>query len=72
MSPADIPSEIAIGGIYFPPILFAIALGTLLAAIIARLLNRFGLTRFIWHPPLFFVALTVLCTRLVTLLLIPV
>jgi hypothetical protein len=50
--------EISIGGIYFPPIMFAILLGVLFAGIIAKLLNRFNLTRFIWHPPLFFIALS--------------
>ena len=64
--------EIAIGGIYFPPVLFAILLGVILAGLVARLLNRLRLTRFIWHPPLFFVALSVICTRLVGLYFIPI
>lgn len=72
MSDATVPMEIAIGGIYFPPVLFAILLGILLAGIAARLLNRLNLTRFIWHPPLFFVALTVVCTRLVDIFIIPI
>jgi len=72
MNDANIPMEIAIGGIYFPPVLFALLLGVLLAGIVAKLLNRFNLTRFIWHPPLFFVALTVVCTRLVDLFIIPI
>ena len=72
MNPANIPGEIAIGGIYFPPVMFAVLLGVLLAGIVARLLNRLNLTRFIWHPPLFFVALTAVCTRLVDLFIIPI
>ena len=72
MNPANIPAEISIGGIYFPPVMFAILLGVLLASLLARLLNRLNLTRFIWHPPLFFVALAVVCTRLVELFLIPI
>jgi len=72
MNTANIPVEISIGGIYFPPIMFAILLGILLAGIIAKLLNRLNLTRFIWHPPLFFIALTVVCTRIVDLFIIPV
>ena len=72
MNPANIPGEIALGGIYFPPVLFAILLGVLLAGLVARLLNRLNLTRFIWHPPLFFVALAVVCTRLVDLFIIPI
>ena len=72
MNSANIPMEISIGGIYFPPIMFAILLGVVLASVIARLLNRFNLTRFIWHPPLFFIALVVVCTRLVGVYIIPV
>ena len=72
MDYATVPMEIAIGGIYFPPIMFAILLGVVLASFIARLLNRFNLTRFIWHPPLLFIALSVVCTRLVGIYIIPV
>ena len=64
--------EIAIGGIYFPPIMFAILLGVVVAGVIAKLLNRLNLARFIWHPPLFFLALTVVCTRIVSIFIIPV
>jgi len=46
--------------------------GVLLATLLAGLLNRLNLTRFIWHPPLFFVALAVVCTRLVGLFIIPI
>lgn len=71
METANIPAEIALGGIYFPPVMFAVALGTLLAMLLAGVLNRLNLTRFVWHPPLFFLALAVMCTRLVGLFLIP-
>lgn len=72
MNTANVPMELSLGGIYFPPIMFAILLGVLLAGIIAKLLNRFNLTRFIWHPPLFFIALSVVCTRIVAIFFIPV
>ena len=72
MNYADVPMEIAIGGIYFPPVMFAIILGVIVAEVTGRLLNRSDLTRFIWHPPLFFIALAVICTRLVGLYLIPI
>ncbi len=72
MNYTDVPMEIAIGGIYFPPVMFAIILGVIVAEVTGRLLNRFDLTRFIWHPPLFFIALAVICTRLVGLYLIPI
>ena len=72
MNTANVPMEISIGGIYFPPIMFAILLGVLFAGIIAKLLNRFNLTRFIWHPPLFFIALSVVTTWLTGIFIIPV
>ena len=72
MNLANIPMEISIGGIYFPPIMFAILLGVVLAGVIAKLLNRANLTRFIWHPPLFFIALSIVCTRFVDVFIIPV
>jgi hypothetical protein len=72
MNTADIPMEISIGGIYFPPIMFAILLGVILAGVVTKLLNRFNLTRFIWHPPLFFIALSVICTSIVEIFIIPV
>ena len=72
MDTTNIPMEISIGGIYFPPIMFAILLGVLLASIIAKLMNKSNLTRFVWHPPLFFLALAVVCTRVVSIFFIPV
>ena len=36
MNSANIPMEISIGGIYFPPIMFAILLGVVLASVIAK------------------------------------
>jgi hypothetical protein len=72
MNTANVPMEISIGGIYFPPIMFAILLGVLFAGIIAKLLNRFNLTRFIWHPPLFFIALSVVTTWLTGIFIIPI
>jgi hypothetical protein len=58
----NIPSEFAIGGVYMPPLFVAGILGTLLALLTARLLNRFRLSRYFFYPPLVFVALTVIYT----------
>jgi hypothetical protein len=69
---SDLPIEWSIGGVYFPPLLFASILGTFAAALIARILNYFGLSRYVWHPPLFFVALAVICTGLIGIYVIPV
>ena len=72
MNTTHVPMEISFAGIYFPPVMLAILLGVILATIIARLLNKLNLTRFIWHPPLFFVAMSILFTRLVDLFILPV
>ena len=67
-----LPIEQSIGGIYYSPILAASILGFLLAWLVARMLNRFRLVHYIWYPPLFFLALTVICTGLVGRLFIPI
>ena len=72
MSDSGVPMEIALGGIYFPPVMFAVLLGMLLAGLVARLLNRLNPTRLIWHPPLFYLAMVVICTRLVDLFILPI
>ena len=41
-----IPSEFAIGGVYFPPLLIASILGVTAAVVTAFLLNRYRLSRF--------------------------
>ena len=66
-----IPSEVAIGGVYFPPLLLAGALGVALAALTAFALNRYRLSRFFWYPPLVFLALSVIYTGLIGTFLIP-
>jgi len=65
------PHEIAIGGVYFPPLLFSGVLGTLGAWIVATLLNRFHLSRYFFYPPLVFVAMAVIFTVLISRHLIP-
>lgn len=67
-----IPMEISIGGIYFPPILLAIVIGTCLSWGIAILLKKLNLTEYIWYPALFFFALIVICTWFVIYLFIPI
>jgi len=57
-----IPSEFAIGGVYFPPLLIAGLLGAVAAWLTAQLLNRYRLSRFFAYPPLVFLALTVIYT----------
>ncbi len=72
MNYSHLPSEISLGGIYFPPLFFAVILGVLMAWIITRILNWLDLSRFIWSPPLFFLALSVICTGFVGYFIIPI
>lgn len=65
------PVELSLNGVYYPPWLLAALLGLLLAMALAELANRTGLSRFVWHPPLFFTALVVVCTVLVGATLVP-
>lgn len=57
-----VPHEIALGGVYMPPILVAGTLGVVAAVVTARLLNRYRLSRYFYNPPLVFVALMVIYT----------
>ena len=65
------PHEFAIGGVYLPPLLVASVLGTIAAAVTARLLNRVRLSRYFFYPPAVFLALMVIYTVLFDTLLIP-
>ena len=67
-----LPKEFVIGGVYFPPLLIAGILGVLAAALTAMLLNRYRLSRFLYNPPLVFLALAVIYTGLIGTFLIPV
>jgi len=66
-----IPSELAIGEVYLPPLLVAAILGFLLAWLTARLLNRYRISRFFAYPPLVLLALAVLYTVMLATLVIP-
>ena len=67
-----IPSEFAIGGVYFPPLLIASVLGVTAAVVTAFLLNRYRLSRFFWYPPLVFLALAIIYTGVIGTFIIPV
>jgi hypothetical protein len=64
-----VPHEIAIGGIYMPPLFVALILGTIIAIIIARLLNRYRLSKYLFYPPLVFVAMVVIFTVFVEVIM---
>ena len=67
-----IPKDFAIGGIYFPPLLIASILGVVAAVLTASLLNRYRLSRFIYYPPVIFLALAVIYTGLIGTFIVPV
>ena len=71
LSTLPIPSEFAIGGVYFPPLLIASILGVAAAALTALALNRYRLSRFFFYPPLVFVALAVIYSGLIGTFVIP-
>lgn len=66
-----VPSEFAIGGVFVPPLLILGILGTIAAAVTARLLNRFRLSTHFFYPPLVFVALAVIFTVFFGAVVIP-
>ncbi len=66
-----IPREIYLGEIFFPPMLLDAALGLVAASVTARLLNRFRLSRYFYHPPLVLIALAVIYTGLFSIFLVP-
>lgn len=66
------PSEVGIGGVYFPPLLLAGILGVVAAWLTVMLLNRYRLSRFFFYPPLIFLAMAVIYTGLIGTFLIPV
>lgn len=67
-----VPHEIAIAGVFFPPLLLAAAIAVGVTWLTAILLNRFRLSRFFFYPPLIFLALFVLYTGVIGTILIPV
>lgn len=66
-----IPSEVVIGGVYFPPLLIASFFGVVAAWLTTRLLNRYRLSRFFAFPPLVFLATAVIYTVFIGTLLVP-
>ena len=51
------PREIAFGDALVPGLLFVFLACMLLLWLVDALVGRFGLYRYVWHPPLFRIAL---------------
>jgi hypothetical protein len=60
--------EIDIFGVLAPPLLIWLAIALLLSAVLRRLLNRVGFYSYVWHRPLFDLALLVILIGFVSLL----
>ena len=65
------PHEIYVGEVFFSPMLLDAVLGLAAAWLTARLLNRFRLSRYFYHPPLVLIALAVIYTGLFSIFLLP-
>ena len=61
--------EISIGGVYMPPLFVASIIGVILAIVVAKLLNKYRLSKYFFYPPLVFVAMAAIFTVLVDILL---
>jgi hypothetical protein len=72
MGIGQVPHEIALGGIFMPPLFIATLLGVIAAVLTARILNRRKLSIYFFYPPLVFIALTAIYTVLIGTLIIPV
>lgn len=67
-----LPIEISVLGVFMPPLLPATILGALVAVAVVRLLTHYNWIRFVWHPPLFFLAMVTIWTVLIGIFVIPV
>jgi hypothetical protein len=65
MALTPIPHELALGGVYLPPMLVAAFFGCIAALLTARLLNRYRLSRYFFYPPAIFLALMVIYTLVI-------
>lgn len=67
----DIPAAVSLGFVFVPPIFIDMLAGVLLGWLVAHILNRTGLSRYFWHPPLAFLGLVVLMSSLFGVLVLP-
>jgi hypothetical protein len=67
-----IPAEVEIFGVYWPPLLLAVILGTIAMVVTIRLLNRHRLSRFFVLPEFVMLAMIALYTVAIGTFLIPI
>jgi len=59
-----VPHEIAIGGVFLPPLLVACVFGIIATVATIKLLNHYRLAKYFFYPPLINLALVVIYTIL--------
>jgi len=67
-----IPHEFALGGVYMSPLFVASLLALMVAMVVARLLNKYRLSRYFFYPPLVFAAMLAIFTVLIGTFILPV
>lgn len=67
-----IPAEVDIFGVYWPPLLLAVILGTIAMVVTIRLLNRHRLSRFFVLPEFVMLAMIALYTVVIGTFWIPI
>lgn len=65
------PPELEFAGFYITPIFIVIAAALLLGVVTVWIADKLTLTRFIWHPPLFLIALIFIYGFVLTLMFLP-
>jgi hypothetical protein len=63
--------EMSLGEVLIPWIVVVGTVGFLAAWLVVAVMERTGLSRFVWHLPLFFLALVVLLTSLIGMVFQP-
>lgn len=66
------PHEIAIGGVYMPPLLIAASIGIVATMLTTKQLNKSRLSKYFFYPPLVSLALMVIYTVIVGTLIIKI
>ena len=64
-------AEFTFSEVLVPWIVIVVTLGFLMAWLVVAILERTGLSRYVWHLPLFFVGLVVLFSSLIGMVVSP-